>query len=104
MVAMAPSRRSSAFLAVSLVAFSLQILGSSALAASDTASCAAGIPASLAVPAGISSKEMWQAEAVVPLELNLGQVTKKAEISVSSMINEHTNTAGAVAFVVRRPG
>lgn len=74
-----------------------------ALASSDTSSCGI-IPLSLPVPEGLATTDAWQQSSMVPLELSLGQVKTQEEISVSSMLQQHTKSAGSVAFVVRRPG
>lgn len=58
---------------------------------------ASSIPTNLQVPVGFESKELWQESPVTPLDLNLGSVTTKDEISVSSMISQHTAEAGAIA-------
>ena len=104
MSTMAQALRSAAsrpLLAMTLV--SLCALSCSALAASDAPSCG-NLPSSLPVPDGLLSKDEWQTSSMIPLELGLGQVKTQDEISVSSMLLQHTKTAGSVAFVVRRPG
>lgn len=83
--------------------FSLAVVAILAFGSEDEDSCTA-IPSNLQLPIGLTTKEIWQHESMIPLTLSFGQVRTRAEVSVSEMIQSHTKSAGSIAVVVRRPG
>lgn len=83
-------------LTMALVSFTA--VGCAALAASEA------LPSSLAVPDAFKSKDTWQQSSMIPLDLSLGEVKTQGEISVSSMIQQQSKSAGTVMFAVRRAG
>ena len=85
---------------LAMAVVSMSAIGCAALALSEAPS----IPASLGVPDGIKSKDSWQQSSMVPLEFSLGEVKRADELSVSTMIQEQSKSAGTVMFAVRRPG
>ena len=110
--------RHSVFFAFAILSLTTTLECASALASasqkSSSSSECSSIPDSLQVPLGFATKELWQQGSMVPLDFSLGQVTAQPEISVSTMLQQHTPSpstnqaatvaAGAIAFAVRRPG
>lgn len=83
----------------------IALLSLSSVVSEEGKTCSTFVPDSLQVPSGFSTKEVWHREAVLPLaDMSLGKVETKDGVSVSEMIHSHTQSAGSIAFVVRRPG